>query len=318
MELRDIDLNLLVVFHQLLVNRRVNAVAQSLGITQPAVSNALARLRRHLGDELFLRTSRGMEPTPFAAQLAEPVAYALGTLHSALNQRAAFDPATSTRKFVLGMTDIGEIYFLPPLMGRLAQVAPGVSISTVRHAATNLKDDMEAGRVDLALGLIPDLKAGFFQRSLFRHRYVCMFRKGHALDKARLSLQEFSNADHVVVVAAGTGHHRVDAMLDDAGVQRRIRLRVPHFVAVGHILGETDMIATVPERFATRCAEPFGLRYVPHPAKLPEIAINVFWHAKFHREPGNQWLRTLVVDAFAESPVRGASRGSKLVGAFAA
>src|SRR5437879_6472533 len=158
MNLRDIDLNLLVVFIQLLVDRRVSAVAQSLGITQPAVSNALMRLRRHLDDDLFLRTSKGMEPTPFAAQLAEPVAYALGTLHSALNQRASFNAYTSTRGFVLGMTDIGEIYFLPSLMEVLARIAPKVSISTVRNAATNLKDDMEAGRVDLALGLIPDLK----------------------------------------------------------------------------------------------------------------------------------------------------------------
>jgi DNA-binding transcriptional LysR family regulator len=156
MELRDVDLNLLVVFHQLLAQRRVNAVAQSLGITQPAVSNALSRLRRLLGDELFLRTSRGMEPTPFAEQLAEPVAYSLGTLHSALNQRASFEPATSTRTFVLAMTDIGEIYFLPPLMEVLGRVARAVSVSTVRNASANLKEDMEAGRVDLALGLLPD------------------------------------------------------------------------------------------------------------------------------------------------------------------
>ena len=116
MKLSDLDLNLLVVFQQLVVERRVNAVAQSLGITQPAVSNALRRLRRHLGDELFLRTSTGMEPTPFAARLVGPVAEALGTLHSALNQRTAFDPATSSRTFAIAMTDIGEIYFVPPLM----------------------------------------------------------------------------------------------------------------------------------------------------------------------------------------------------------
>jgi len=114
-----------------------------------------------------------------------------------------------------------------------------------------------------------------------------------------MTLAEFSNADHVVVIAAGTGHSRVDAMLDDSGVHRRIRLRVPHFVAVGHILRETDMIATVPERFAARCVEPFGLTYVPHPAKLPEIAINQFWHARFHREPGNQWLRSIVSEEFS-------------------
>ena len=300
MKLNDLDLNLLVVFQQLVVERRVNAVAQSLGITQPAVSNALRRLRRHLGDELFLRTSTGMEPTPFAARLAEPVAEALATLEGALNQRTSFDPATSSRTFAIAMTDIGEIYFVPPLMERLARTAPNVCVSTVRNWTSGLKDEMEAGRVDLALGLLPDLKAGFFQRRLFRHRYVCMFRKGHPLDRRQMTLKDFSGADHVVVVAAGTGHGRVDAMLDDAGLRPRVRLRVPHFVAIGHILRETDMIATVPERFAQRCVEPFGLRYVAHPAKLPEIAINVFWHARAHREPGNQWLRGVVSELFSE------------------
>ena len=170
MNLRDIDLNLLVVFNQLLVERRVSKVAEKLGLTQPAVSNALARLRKLLGDELFLRTPRGMQPTPFADELAEPVAYALGMIHGALNQRSSFEPATSQRSFTIGMTDIGEIYFLPKLMDELARLAPGVSVSTVRNAAVNLKDEMEAGHVDLALGLLPQLKGGFFQRRLFRQR----------------------------------------------------------------------------------------------------------------------------------------------------
>ena len=296
MNLRDIDLNLLVVFNQLLVERRVSKVAEKLGLTQPAVSNALARLRKLLGDELFLRTPRGMQPTPFADELAEPVAYALGMIHGALNQRSSFEPATSQRSFTIGMTDIGEIYFLPKLMDELARVAPGVSVSTVRNAAVNLKDEMEAGHVDLALGLLPQLKGGFFQRRLFRQRYVCLFRKGHRLDKRKISLAEFSAADHVVVVSAGTGHGKVDELLERNAVQRRVRLTVPHFVAVGHILRATDMIATVPEAFAQQVAGAFELVSVAHPAGLPDIAINVFWHAKFHKDPANQWLRGLIFE----------------------
>ena len=183
MELKDVDLNLLVVFNQLLIERRVSRVADTLGVSQPAVSNALARLRKLLGDELFTPTPKGMEPTPFAEQMVEPVAYALGMIHGAINQRASFDPATSQRAFKVGMTDIGEIYFLPRLMDELLRLAPGVSVSTVRNHAVNLKDEMEAGHVDLALGLLPMLQSGFYQRRLFRQRYVCLFRKGHALDK---------------------------------------------------------------------------------------------------------------------------------------
>jgi DNA-binding transcriptional LysR family regulator len=294
MELKDIDLNLLVVFNQLLAERRVSKVAENLGLSQPAVSNALARLRKLMDDELFLRTTKGMEPTPFAEQLSEPVAYALGMIHSAVNQRTSFDPATARRAFTIGMTDIGEIYFLPTLMEELARVSPGVTMSTVRNTAVNLRDEMEAGHVNLAMGLLPQLKAGFFQRRLFKQRYVCMFRKGHRLDKRKISLAEFSSADHVVVVSAGTGHGKVDELLERSGIARNVRLTVPHFVAVGHILHHTDMVATVPERLALALAGPFELAYVSHPATLPEIAINLFWHAKYHKDPANEWLRALV------------------------
>src|SRR6218665_600770 len=167
MELREIDLNLLLVFDRMLAERRVSAVADALGVSQPAISNALARLRKLMGDELFLRTARGWEPTPYALQLAEPVAYAMGALHSALNQKADFDPATSTRQFTVAMTDIGEIYFTPTLMDVLARAAPGVTISTLRNTAVNVRDEMEAGHVDIAVGLLPQLKSGVFQRRLF-------------------------------------------------------------------------------------------------------------------------------------------------------
>src|SRR5258705_6822905 len=131
-----------------------------------------------------------MEPTPYARQLAEPVAYALGMIHS----------------------------------------APGVTMSTVRNTNVNLRDEMGAGHVDLAIGPLPQLKAGFFQRRLFRQRYVCMFRKGHRLDKRKVSLAEFSSADHVVVGSEGTGHGKVDELLERSGVARNVRLTVPHFV----------------------------------------------------------------------------------------
>jgi len=289
MELHDIDLNLLVVFNQLLAERRVSKVADKLGISQPAVSNALARLRKLFGDELFLRTQKGMEPTPFADQLAESVSYALAMIHSGINQRATFEPASAERAFTIGVTDIGEIYFLPALIERIGREAPGVTLSTVRNTTVNVRDELESGKVDLAIGLLPHLKGGFFQRRLFSQSYVCLMRRGHALDKRKISLAEFSAAEHLVVVSAGTGHGKVDELLQRSGVARTVRLTVPHYVSVGHILQASDLITTVPERLAARLVEPFGLVAVPHPAKLPDIAINVFWHAKFHRSPANCW-----------------------------
>lgn len=300
MELHELDLNLLVVFNQLLAERRVSKVADNLGVSQPAVSNSLAKLRKLLGDDLFLRTPKGMEPTPYAEQLAESVSYALAMIHSGVNQRTSFDPSTASRSFTIGMTDIGEIYFLPALLERLRRDAPGVTLSTVRNTTVNVRDELEAGKVDVAIGLLPHLKAGFFQRRLFMQSYVCLMRRGHRLDKRRLSLAEFSAAEHLVVVSAGTGHGKVDDLLQRSGVERRVRLNVPHYVSVGHILQGSDLIATVPERLADRLLGPFGLVKLAHPAKLPDIAINVFWHAKYHRSPANRWLRTVLFELFSD------------------
>jgi DNA-binding transcriptional LysR family regulator len=300
MELHEIDLNLLVVFNQLRVERRVSKVADNLGISQPAVSNSLAKLRKLFGDELFLRTPKGMEPTPFADQLAESVSYALAMIHSGVNQRTRFDPANERGSFTIGMTDIGEIYFLPELIERVKREAPGIALSTVRNTTVNLRDELESGKVDMAIGLLPQLKAGFFQRRLFRQRYVCLMRSGHRLDKKRITLAEYAGAEHLVVVSAGTGHGKVDELLHRSGIERRVRLTVPHYVSVGHILQRSELITTVPERLADRLLTPFGLAKVTHPAKLPEVAINAFWHAKYHRAPANVWLRSVVFELFAE------------------
>jgi DNA-binding transcriptional LysR family regulator len=308
MELHQMDLNLLVVFNRLMTERRVSKAADSLGVSQPAVSNSLAKLRKLFEDELFLRTPRGMEPTPYAEQLAESVGYALATIHSGVNQRTSFEPRSAQRAFTISMTDVGEIYFLPRLMVRLRDEAPGLTLSSVRDSAVNVRDELESGKVDLAIGLLPQLKAGFFQRRLFTQSYVCLMRRGHRLDKRTLSLAEYSAAEHLVVVSAGTGHGRVDELLQRSGVERSVRLTVPHYVSVGHILQTSDLIATVPERLADRLIEPFGLAKVAHPAKLPDIAINLFWHAKYHRSPANRWLRGIVFELFADpaaSPPKG-------------
>ena len=300
MRLKDIDLNLLVVFQQLFKDRRVSAAAASLGLSQPAVSSALNRLRRILGDELFVRTARGMLPTPFAKELEKQTADALRTIQNALIQQGAFRPLTSTRTFTLSLADIGEVYFLPRLMETLGRTAPQVTIISVRHAASNLTEDMATAKVDLAVGSLPGLSTNFFQRRLFPQRYVCMYRKGHPLDKPRITPAEFSAAEHVIVAAAGTGHNKMNEVLDRAGARRAVHLRVPHFVAVADILHTTNLVATVPEHFAKRGVAFFGLRYVTHPIKLPAIQINLYWHARFHRDPANQWLRTLLFDMFAE------------------
>ncbi len=299
MQLRDIDLNLLVVFQQLFKDRQVSAAAASLNMSQPAVSSALNRLRKVLGDELFVRAGRGMLPTPYALTLEEKIADALHALNGALNQHGAFDPLTSTRNFTLSMADVGEVIFLPEFMAVFARDAPRASITSVRHAP-DLAEDMVNGKVDLAVGALPALKTNFFQRRLFQQRYVCLFRKGHPLDKARITPAEFAAAEHIIVIAPGTGHSRMNEIMLRAGVRRIVPLHVPHWVSLADILPTTNLVATVPEKFAERGAAHFGLKYVAHPIRLPQVDINLYWHARYHRESANQWFRTQIFDMFSE------------------
>lgn len=298
---QTIDLNLLRVFVQVYQDRRVSLAAEHLELSQPAVSSALNRLRAVLGDKLFVATPRGMQPTPLADELAPRLAQALANLGDALTNTPQFDAATSRRRFALAMTDIGEFHFLPRLMEALSAEAPGASIATVRNTAVNLRFEMETGKVDVALGYLPDLATDFHRRVLFEQRYVCLFRKGHALERADapLLLDAYRDAEHAVVVAAGTGHDRVDRQIEQAGMRRRIRLRVPHFVALADVLETSDLVATVPEAFARRSVRHFALAYRPHPVELPPIEISLYWHAKAHQDPAIGWLRELVTRRFA-------------------
>lgn len=299
MRLRDLDLNLLIIFHQILIDQSVSGAAKSLNLSQPAISNALKRLRATFNDELFVRTSQGMQPTPYATLLADPISQAIDLLHTAINQHDYFDPFTSKKRFYIAMTDIGDTYFLPRLTDTLLKKYPGISVRTLRSHA-ELSTNLAAGEVDLAVGLHPELQAGFYQRRLFHHRYVCLCRKNHPLSKLPMTRENFCNYAHVKITSPGTGHGEIDTIMQHAGLVRDIRLEIPHFIAVAHILQNTDLIATVPERFADSCTTPFELVSLPLPIDLPEIAINLFWHSKYHRDPANRWLRQLIFDLFSD------------------
>jgi len=305
MNLNDLDLNLLRVFHQLMIERRVSSAAESLGVSQPAFSNSLKRLRGLLGDELFLRTAQGMSPTPLAEQIAEPIAYAMDSIRAAMNQQIHFDPATAQREFVLGLIDLGEMFFLPPLLTQVCQQAPGVRIDVARGLTATLKEDMEAGRVDIAIGLLPQLQGSFFRQRLFRQNYVLAYRKNHPLARLpAITVADFVQHEHLVVLP-GNGHGEIDRLMERKAIERRIRVTVPHFNSVGHILEATDLIATIPVRLAEMLGQPFGVTYSNHPVDLPEVSIDIFWNARLHRDPANQWLRRLIFRLFSDQSAGG-------------
>ena len=299
-ERHTIDLNLLSVFQEVYRERQISSAAKRLGLSQSAVSNALARLRRSFGDELFVRTATGMQPTPLAAQMAEPIGVAMAQVALALNQRSRFDPASSQRRFVLAMTDVGEIYFMPALIERCRVLAPMVEISSRRAGSVNLKEEMEGGRVDLAIGPFEDISEALYQRQLFRQPYVTMFRKGHPLGRGKVDLARFVAAEHMLVDSHESPYDRINGILVRAGIGPNVRFRVPHFTAVPYMVSTSDLVVTVPQKLAERAAQPFGLEWIAPPLDLPPLQTNVFWHRRYNQDPGNQWLRGLLAEVFAE------------------
>src|SRR5690242_13104709 len=229
MNVQDIDLNLLRVFDAVLQERSVTAAAARLELTQPAVSNALSRLRKLLGDGLFGRTPAGMEATPFARGVAEPVRQALALLDTALAHGPGFEPASATRTFRFYMSDLGQIEFLPPLIERVARAAPSVHLEAVALDVEDLAPALATGALDLAVGFLPGLGPPVRRRALFRDPYMCLIRADHPVLSGRFTRKKFLEASHALVSYRAGGHRVVEEALERAGLARRIALRLSHF-----------------------------------------------------------------------------------------
>jgi len=297
---RDMDLNLLVVFNEIFQEQHISSVAKRLNLSQPAVSNALARLRRTFDDALFVRTKDGMRPTPFAEQLAEPIRQALNSLTEAMNVKEAFDAASSTRSFEIALTDVAELYFMPRLIQHCISEAPGVIIRTRRSNSLDLMSEMGSGRIDLAIGAFRDVSDALFQRRLFRQPYVILMREQHPLAGQTLTLKRYLSARHLMVDSGESPHDRINLDLEKAGVMQQVKFSVPHFTSVPYIIANSDLLVTVPKKLADSVALPFNLIYRPAPLRLPDLQTNIFWHRRYHQDQGNLWLRNLVSEIFGE------------------
>jgi len=297
MNVHDLDLNLLRVFDAVLHEGSVTAAAARLELTQPAVSNALGRLRALLGDPLFTRTANGMAATPFARGVAEPVRQALALLETALAHGPGFDPATATRAFRFYMSDLGQVEFLPPLVERLQRMAPGVRLEAVAVDLEELADALGSGALDVAVGFLPGLGPPIARRALFRDPYLCLMRADHPI--RRLTKKAFLEASHVLMTYRAGGHRVIEDALERAGVARRIALRVPHFTVVPMVLERTDLILTLPARVARVYERRGRFKVLPPPVPIPQAEVSVYWHERFAADPGNEWLRQQVVELFS-------------------
>jgi len=243
------DLKLLAIIDDLYRTRSVSQTADNLGVNQPAVSMSLARLRRHLNDPLFVKTTHGMEPTTRATEIVERLREAYRLIRSAVEHREAFDPARSTRTFRIASTEIGHVIILPTLMQRIHERAPRLSIEFSNFTEKS-PEQLASGEMDLAVGFIPPLKTGFHRQSLFTDRFVCVVRTDHPRVQESLTLERFETESHLVVATSGTGHAVVEKTLAAQSVHRSVGLRVSNFLAVATLLSQADFIAMVPERFA--------------------------------------------------------------------
>lgn len=286
MNVGDIDLNLLHVFAAVHQSGSVSRAAERLGLSQPAASHALTRLRLLLHDPLFVRAPGGVRPTPRAERLAPQVVAALQLLDAALQESDRFDAARARRRFVLHMSDIGADEFLPLLLRGLAQEAPGVTLEAVQLPPEAIAPALEQGRLDLAFGHLPEL-GGREQATLLDERYVVLLRRGHPLAGALHDKAALQRLEYIVVRS-----HTVPARaLQQLGLESRIRLALPHFMVVPPILEATDLAVVLPARPAARFAARHALQVVDADLGLPPFPVAMHWHWRHTADPGHRWLR---------------------------
>ena len=304
MHIRELDLNLLRIFDAVYRERSVSRAAETLGLSQPAVSQGLGRLRLVMKDALFTRAARGVAPTPNADTLAHAVQQALHLVNEALQNADRFDPASGRRTFRIHMSDIGEAEFLPGLMHHVRRLAPGIRIETEQLEYGQIENALDTGRIDFAFGYLPGVEKTRQQRLLIE-RYVVLARAGHpVLTDERPSRRSLARLDYVVV-----RHHTETAkVLERMALTDNIRLSIPHFMVIPAIVSETDLAVVLPQRIATKFASA-GRFLIAHPRwGIPDFTVALHWSNRTHGDRGNQWLRRLAIELFHE-PLRGADTG---------
>ncbi|HEY8356910.1 MAG TPA: LysR family transcriptional regulator [Ramlibacter sp.] len=291
MDIRGVDLNLLVIFDAMARQRSVSRTAEAVGLSQPATSAALARLRLLFDDALFVRTGAQMEPTPRALALAPVVRRVVETIANEVLQPAAFEPGSAQRSFTILTPDIGEVAFLPGVLRRLRQEAPEIRLQAVAKPRTAAAEALESGEADLAVGFFPDLqKAGFYQQGLFKTSYACIACADNDAIGARMTLRQYLAARHIVVRPDGR-EHLLDRVLEDKGWHRHVTLELSHFMSLLALLPGSDLVATVPNDIATVVGRHVRLKRIELPFRPPQIHVQQYWHRRMQDDPANRWLR---------------------------
>ncbi|HTU65291.1 MAG TPA: LysR family transcriptional regulator [Steroidobacteraceae bacterium] len=299
---RSFDLNLLPVLVAIHENGSVSAAAQHLGMSQPSVSNALAKLRQRYGDPLFHRAGHGMKPTPRLRALIQPLRDALTSMDDTFAVESGFEPRTTRRTFTFAMSDLGETVFVPRILERLRKLAPKAMVRSVAASATQIERGLETGEIDLAVGYFPDLREkSFLEKHLFFHHFVCLLRADHPITAGTLSMSQFLGLEHAVVYGAGRTVEIFERYLRAKKLHRRVVLETPHFLSIPAIISRSDLVVTVPHAVGTFVKDlHMNIRIAQPPMRTPKIDLKMHWHRNFQRDAKNRWLRDVVADLFTD------------------
>jgi len=299
----NLDLFDCLILKEIRAARSITQAADKVGLSQPAVSIRLSHLREYFGNPLFVRTPAGMEATPFLESLLPDIEHALNLLARQGGAYKPFDPATSTRRFRVGLSHVSQMVVLPELLATLQQVAPGTQVDSVDldGMTANL---LQSGKLDLAVGYSVDLHNGFYQQRLFTENYSCIARLDHPRASDNLTQEQFLQEKHLALVAPATGHSLLDKALEERGVVRNVAARVSSFLGLEHIITSTDLLAIVPSRLARTMAMGGRVKAMKLPFRSLSYEVRQYWHERYHHDAGNAWLRKLIFDGFTNlSPV---------------
>lgn len=292
MNLHKIDLNLFIVFDVIYRERNLTKAAESLHITQPAVSNSLNRLRQAFNDRLFIRQSGNMVPTLLAENIVVRVRAALGQLESSITEHDDFDPLTSTKKFSFAMNDTSESYLLPLLMAHLELAAPHISIESYSIPRHEIAREFSAGELDFALDVPLINEPHLTNVPLLADRFVCVARHKHpALKGKKLSMEDYLSLPHIHISSRRKGQGPIDLHLNKLGLQRKIQLRVQHSRAAPPIAAKTNMLLTIPETLAKE----HDLQIFDLPFELPNIDWHLYWPASHNADKAHTWMRESIL-----------------------
>ena len=300
MDVSKIDLRLLYTLEAIHRSGTLTAAGESLGLSQPALSHAVNRLREIFNDQLFVRTSRGMRSTPKADELASSARRILATVRMELAAVAPFKAEALDRTFRIGMTDVSEMVFLPELIKRLRKIAQKVNIVSTTLPPRDLAEALEMGTIDLAIGPLQDLAgADLRQQLIFERGFVCLASATHPrLTKSSLSLAAFLREPHLVVSSQGRTVEIFEHFLRERKLSRRVVLSVPHMLSVPYVIVSSDLIAMVPQSVGIAYRDFPGLRLLDPPLDTPKIKIGMYWSSRFNKDPANAWLRSLFIELF--------------------